>query len=105
MTMTPTQRSMRARLAAYSKHAQTDARESTAPAREAFLDKFTAAVDPRGELGDAERQRRATALKRAYFARLALRSSRARSKKSPRQVSPTGDRGAAGHDGNPTTPA
>lgn len=98
MTLTPEQRSMRARLGGYSKSARTDARESTAPARAAFLERFTLAVDPRSELPEPERRRRATALRKSYFTRLALRSSRSRStqRTSPASRLLTEDGGAAG---------
>jgi hypothetical protein len=59
-------------------HAQ--GRTNTAPARAAFDAKFVDQVDPERTLPIAERQRRVTAARRAYFARLALASSRARSK-------------------------
>ena len=76
--MTPAERSMRARIAAYSLHAQRDARETTAPARAAFLARFEHMVDPDGVLPEPERTRRATAARKAHFARLALRSAQAR---------------------------
>lgn len=75
--MTPAQRTLRARLAAYSLHAQRDARETTANARASFMARFDREVDPDGVLPEAERTRRADAAKKAYFARLALRRLRA----------------------------
>ncbi len=50
----------------------------TARAREQFLDRFQREVDPEGNLPPAERARRAQHLRKAYFARLALASVRAR---------------------------
>lgn len=69
---------MRARIAAYSLHAQRDSKEVTAPARKAFLDRFEKAVDPEGLLSSVERARRARAAKKAYFTNLALKSAQAR---------------------------
>jgi len=76
--LTPEQRSLRAKLGAYSLHAKRDPRETTRAAREAFDARFALIVDPTGELEPAERERRANALRRAHFARLALRSAQAR---------------------------
>jgi len=50
-------------------------------ARAAFLARFERDADPEGALLPAERQRRALLLRRVYFQRLALASSRARAKR------------------------
>ena len=76
--MTPEQRSLRARIAAHSRWATQDRREGTAAARAAFADRFEREVDPDGTLPRDERLRRAESARKAYFARLALASSRAR---------------------------
>ncbi len=76
--LTPAQRSLRARIAAYTLHATHDARVTTQPARDAFLARFEREVDPDGSLPVAERRRRAEAAKKAYFSRLALKSAKAR---------------------------
>lgn len=76
--LTPEQRALRARIAAHSLHARYDSRDLTAPARHAFLARFERDVDPEGVLPDRERMRRAESARKAYFARLALRSSSAR---------------------------
>jgi hypothetical protein len=76
--LTPSQRALRTRIAAYTLHATQDARVTTQPARDAFLARFEREVDPDGSLPVAERRRRAEAAKRAYFSRLALRSAKAR---------------------------
>jgi hypothetical protein len=76
------ERVLRARLAAHTKWANTDPVEGTAAARAAFLDRFELAVDPDGVLPIAERQRRASHARKAYFARLALKSAQARRKKA-----------------------
>ena len=80
-TLTPEQRQLRARVAAYARHAQHDAVESTAAARAAgpagdkyWLDR----VDPDGALDQDDRERRARAAKAEYFNRIAYLSSRAR---------------------------
>lgn len=79
--MTPTERVLRARIAAYSLHAMHDARETTAAARAAFLRRFEDEVDPDRVLPESERLRRADSARRAHFARLALKSLQRRRKK------------------------
>ena len=76
--MTPTERSLRAKLAAHTLHSQVDASEHTAPARRAFMLRFEDQVDPERRLPADERDRRAEQARRAYFTRLALRSVQAR---------------------------
>ena len=76
--VSPTERSLRARLAAYAMHAQHDSRDTSAPGRAAFLARFEADVDPDGRLDPEERRRRAEHARSAYFARLALASVAAR---------------------------
>jgi hypothetical protein len=78
---TPDQRTLRARVAAHAMHAKHDPKATTAKARATFLSKFEAEVDPDGTLEPAERARRAEHARSAHFARLALASSRARSRK------------------------
>jgi hypothetical protein len=78
---TATERTLRARLAAQTLHAKHDSRELTAPARAAFLGRFEREADPEGVLDPAERTRRAEHLRKAFFARLALKSAQARRKK------------------------
>lgn len=81
-SLTPGERSLRARLASYESWKVTgDPAARTAPARSAFLSRFDREVDPEGTLPDAERHRRADAARKAYFTRLAYASSRARSAK------------------------
>lgn len=79
--LTPEQRSMRARLAAYALHSKVDGAQHTAPARAKFNERFELEVDPDGLLPPHERQRRADLARRAYFTRLALQSSIARQSK------------------------
>lgn len=52
----------------------------TAPGRRAFLERFEREVDPDGTLTPDERARRAESARKAYFARLALASAKARAK-------------------------
>ncbi|HYQ82882.1 MAG TPA: hypothetical protein VEP28_02495 [Rubrobacter sp.] len=80
--LTPEQRTLSARLAAHALHAQVeDPSAYTAPARKAFLDRFEREVDPDGVLPPEERARRAEHAKRAYFVKLAYKSSLARSRR------------------------
>src|ERR687898_2426333 len=76
-----TERSLRARIAAYALHAQHDPRETTANGRAAFLASFDREVDPEGLLEPDERRRRAEQARRAYFARLSLAAVKARQAK------------------------
>jgi hypothetical protein len=76
MSLSPTARSMRARVGAYALHATHDSREITAPARRAFLARFEREVDPDGKLDPAERGRRAEMAKRLHFARMAFKRHR-----------------------------
>ena len=73
-SLSPAERSLRARLAAYAMHAQHDTRRTSANGRAAFLARFEADVDPDGRLDPEERRRRAEHARSAYFARLALAS-------------------------------
>jgi hypothetical protein len=77
--LTPEQRTLRARMAAYAMHAKYDSREITAKARQAFADKFYDATDP--TLPEPERQRRAEMLKKQHMAGLRYRASLKRSRK------------------------
>jgi hypothetical protein len=76
--LTPAERSLLARAAAYRLHSLYDSRDLTANARAAFRDRFAREVDPDGILPDAERQRRADCARKAYYATLAAKSARAR---------------------------
>ena len=77
--MTPSQRALRGRIGAYSLHAQGGT--NTGPARSAFLARFEREVDPDGSLTESERQKRAECARRAYFARLGLKSAKKRQRK------------------------
>ena len=78
IAMTPAERSLRARMAAYRMHASHDPKETTAAARAAFLARFEREVDPDGRLAPSERRRRAEAARKAYFTKLAIQSVRGR---------------------------
>jgi hypothetical protein len=80
--LTPTQRTLRARMGAYALHAQ--GKTNTEAARKASpqsLDYWAAKVDPDRALSDVERAKRAEHARKAYMTGLALASSQARSKK------------------------
>jgi hypothetical protein len=82
MSLTPSELSQRARIAAHSKWAKNDPVEGTAKARATFLQRFLDEVDPGRTLPELERLRRAEHAKSAYFARLAFKSAKARRKAS-----------------------
>jgi hypothetical protein len=75
-TLTPAQRSQRARIAARARWANQSGTDGTAPARAAFLERFERLVDPDGELDPRERARRAESAKREHFQRMAYRRHR-----------------------------
>ena len=76
------QRSLVGRIGAHTLHARYDPRETTAAARRAFLDRFEREADPDRVLPLEERARRARHLRKAYFARLALRSAQSRRRRA-----------------------
>jgi hypothetical protein len=76
--LTPAERSLRGRMGAYVVHARYDPRQTTAPARAAFLKRFVDEVDPDRVLPEPERLRRAAAARKGYFTRLAFLASRRR---------------------------
>lgn len=80
-TLTPSQLSLRGRAGAHALHASRDSREVTRAARAASpgqLGYWEHSVDPDGALESGERSRRAAHARKAYFARLALKSAQAR---------------------------
>jgi hypothetical protein len=76
-------RTLVGRIGAHALHSQRDSRELTAAARAKFLTRFIDEVDPNRELPEAERIKRAEHAKSAYFTKLALRSAKARARRSP----------------------
>jgi hypothetical protein len=82
LPLTPEQRSLRARCAAYVLHSQRDSSELLAAAHQAsHVTKFEREVDPDNVLPPEERARRLESARRAYLTRLALASSRARAER------------------------
>ena len=83
--LTPEQLAMRARMGAHALHAQ--GKTNTEPARKASpqsLEYLAAKVDPDDVLAEAERAKRAEHARRSYMVGLALKSSRARSRRAQR---------------------
>lgn len=74
-------------MGAYALHARYDTRATTAAAREAFSRRFLEEVDPERRLPLVERERRAAAARKAYFARLAYLSARTRRSRGRRTSS------------------
>jgi hypothetical protein len=83
--LSPAERSLRGRMGAYAVHARYDSRQTTAPAREAFLRRFLDEVDPDRVLPERERLRRAAAARKAYFTRLAYLASGKRRQRRARR--------------------
>jgi len=72
--MTPSQRRLRAQVAAHTRWAHCeDRRAATAKASQAFLDRFERQVDPDGTLPPAERAKRALNARKAHMSALALK--------------------------------
>ncbi len=86
-TLTPQERSLRARIGAHALHASHDPTETTAKARATFLARFEEEVDPARQLPEAERRRRAEHARKAHFARLALASVKSRRLRAAEEVS------------------
>ena len=80
--LSPSERTLRARIGAHSLHAQRDSRETTAPGRKAAADKLNARllaeIDPDSILPLDERARRLEHARRAYFCSLALKRTKKR---------------------------
>lgn len=76
--LTPSERTLRARLAAHTLHSKVDSTAHTEPARAAFLSSWEAKVDPDGVLPELERKRRARHALKAHMTLLALKSAQAR---------------------------
>ena len=80
--LTPAERSLRSRIAAHTLQSRYDSKVLTAPARQAAriaLDaRLTAEISNSGALNKIELARRLDHARRAHFARLALKSAKAR---------------------------
>lgn len=81
---THAERVLTGRIGAYTMLSRHDVHEITSAGREAFWSKFDRDVDPEGVLPPEERARRAEMARKAYFARLALASAKARRKRAGR---------------------
>jgi hypothetical protein len=88
--LTPQQRTLRARLAAHRSWAKTsDRRARTENASKAFLERFEREVDPDGILSADIRAQMADSARKAFYTKLAFKSTRARAVRK---------RGSAGDD-------
>ena len=74
----PQRRSLVSTIGAHALHSQYDSRELTANARAKFDQRFLDEVDPERVLPEPERARRADHARKAYFAKLAYMSAKAR---------------------------
>jgi hypothetical protein len=85
------ERSLLGRIGAYGKWQQCDdPTAATAPARQAFLERFLDEVDPERKLPVAERERKAEYARKRYFTKLALASARSR-RRAKKSVNTTDD--------------
>lgn len=81
--MTPEQRRLRSQVGAHAKWARTEDRTAaTEPARKGFLAKLAREVDPDGSMDPATRDALVESKRKEHYARMALASSRARSRKA-----------------------
>jgi hypothetical protein len=78
VSLSPSERSQRARIAAYSQKAQHDPKETTRKARAVFRAQFYNGIPE--DLPQAERDRRAQAAFKAHMARLSFLAAKARRK-------------------------
>lgn len=79
MTLSPEQRSSRARIGAFASWAKTDDRSArTKKARDGMLARFEREVDPDGELAPEVRRQRAELARKAFMLSLAAKSAKAR---------------------------
>lgn len=78
MPLTPSERSIRAQIAANKRWAHTDRRKASEDARQRQMERYEDLVDPTGVLDPAERAARADNARKADMQRLALKSAKAR---------------------------
>jgi len=80
--LSPAERSLRAKVAAYARWADTpdpdDRRKATEPGRRAAIDQWMHKADPDGVLSPEARRNRAEALRRQHMALIAFKSSTSR---------------------------
>jgi hypothetical protein len=79
---------LRARLGGLAKAARHAPQELTRPARDGRWQRYLAKADPDGALPEAERIRRAEALRRLDMTRMGLKSAQARQRRSRQQEAP-----------------
>lgn len=82
--LSPSQRTLRARVAAHTLHSKVDSKKHTEPARLASpgnIAYWQNDVDPENKLSPRERTRRAESAKKAHFTSLSFKAARARSQK------------------------
>ena len=92
---TPEEMSLRGRLAAHTMWAGVADRSArTAPARSAFDARFERQVDPDGVMDPETRRKAAESARKAHFAKMALRSAQARSRKAKARKGSGGDEAA-----------
>jgi len=97
LTLTPAERRVRARVAAFAMHAQGGT--NTAPAFAARMRRLEDQVDPERRLPPDERARRVRQALRSQMAALSLRSMRVKNKGAARDVEPRAARlEGHGHD-------
>lgn len=81
--LSPVERRLVGEIGAHTSWERTEDRPArTANARKTFLNRFDKQVDPDGTLLPAERARRSDHARKAYFARLALKSAQARRRRN-----------------------
>lgn len=90
MEMTPAERRLRSQIGAHESWARTEDRSArTHAARLALEEKFVREADPDNKLAPAERTKAAENLRKAHYARMALRSAQVRRRRAVSR--PTGD--------------
>lgn len=78
-SLTPAQRTLRAKVAAHTSWANTSDRAArTAKARQAAADRFEKLVDPDGLLPPDERKQRAASASKAHYLKMAAASAESR---------------------------
>lgn len=85
---TPEQRSLAAQIAVHTSWANTKDRTSrTAPARQAFVDRFERQVDPNGEMDPIARAKAAENARKAFYLALSLKSKNVRAARKAKRDS------------------
>lgn len=79
-TLTPSERSQRARIAAHTRWAKHDPHEHAVKMQAGLRARFLREADPNGALPPAEAERIAEQLYKAHMAKLAFASAKARKK-------------------------